>query len=116
MRFFQKMSIVSALLSLLPIQIQAKDLQSVRVLNSEFHLVSQLIEPSQIAQFEKLWASRENVPDHIQPSWSYKLDLNPGGRWLYDPKGYIQRLAMNKTKPFKLPSPHEFNTLLGIEE
>jgi hypothetical protein len=48
----------------------------------------------------------------------YKIDIrreDRGGRWLYDPVGFVQVLSKRKTPVYRLPSPGAFNKLLGID-
>ena len=107
------------LLIVFPAQGIAQDSKSIKVLNAQFETIAVLASSDMVANFESIWNTRSEVTGQVKPSWKYKLDLigfKPGGRWLYDPAGYIKKLAHNKTKLYSISPANQFNSLLGIKE
>jgi hypothetical protein len=95
---------------------QARPLSRVAVLDSDFQPVRILTDPDALARFAEIWEARTIASDPGALEFQFKVDIEgtrDDGRWLYDPAGFVQRLAMNVTPIYRLPG-DAFNGLLGL--
>ena len=96
-----------------------RDVTEVVVRDAEFQVVRKLTSVEELAAFQKIWSTRAKDKDAIVSEPHFKLDVrygNRGARWLYDPRGFVQMLTIWKAPVYRLSSPEEFNTLLGISQ
>ena len=95
---------------------QARPLGRVAVLDGDFQPVRILTDPDALARFTEIWEARAIASDPGAPTFQFKIDIEgtrDDGRWLYDPAGYVQRLAMNIKPIYRLPG-GPFNALIGL--
>ncbi len=103
---------------LLPNSVFAQEISQVSVLDANFQPVKTLTSADDLAAFEQLWSSKKVQGSQLKTEFPYKLIIQQrgrrGGRWLYDPTGFVQILAMNRTPVYALSDREAFNQLLGI--
>jgi hypothetical protein len=74
-------------------------------------------DPAAIESFERLWQARKVVETPDRVDWPYRLVIETGEHsdtWLYNPIGYLRSLTVKRTPTYRVPNPHEFNSLLGV--
>ena len=87
-----------------------ENLKLITVRDKNFNIVKQI---SDTTVFSKLWGEKVIAPVGTR-SWIYKIDIEPGDRWLYDPAGFTRLLAVKVSRDYKLNEPQTFNEVLGI--
>jgi hypothetical protein len=99
---------------LLPFAARADEITSITIRDKNFEVVNDIRDEKMILRFQNYWNKKTKIVAETRTVPIYKIDINPGDRWLYDPEGYVQVLSKAKVPIYKLHSPEEFNTLLGI--
>jgi len=103
----------------------ARGIVSVSVRDHNFKLVKTITSERELAAFREMWSEIiEAEPRLWQPTIHYKLDIQHqqaehSNRWLYDPVGLVRLVAILRAiwvaPLYKLPSPAEFNKILGLD-
>lgn len=96
--------------------VMAEELQQVIVRDFQSHIVSQFTSKEKLQNFTEEWNRRTRVTSNEKPKWKYKLHLQPGDTWFYDPEGWVQVLSIKTATIYKIEDPKRFNELIGIAE
>ncbi len=99
---------------LLPVSARADEIISITIRDKNFEIINEIRDEKMLLRFQDHWSKKTKIAAETPTALIYKIDINPGNRWLYDPAGYVQVLSKAKVPVFKLHSPEEFNRLLGI--
>ena len=99
---------------LLPFAAQAEEITGITIRDKSFEVINDIRDEKMVLRFQDHWNKKTKIEGETLIAPMYKIDINPGNRWLYDPAGYVQVLSKAKVPIYKLQSPEEFNTLLGI--
>ena len=98
--------------------LRASDPQVVRVSvrDSDFKMIGAFDDQRTMARFRELWLTKRVVafPSTCKLPWAFKIDPEPGSRWLYHPAGYMMMLSYFEEPYFEIPAKEEFNDLLGL--
>ena len=92
------------------------DISHVSVRNKNFEVVKVIKDQQSLQQFEKAWKEKKKIKNSPLTQWLYKIDIEGkgyGGRWLYDPTGYLQVLSKVKTPVYRISDAESFNKLIG---
>jgi len=99
---------------LLPTFAIADEITSVTVRGKGFDMIKEIRDHKGLSEFRDHWKKKEQITSDTRIHPIYKIDIEPGDRWLYDPSGYVSVLSKAKGPIFKINKPEEFNGLLGI--
>jgi hypothetical protein len=89
----------------------------VSVRNSDFQPIRSIQTADEIQRFGTLWRTRREVriPDNCVEGVSYKIDLEPGGRWIYHPWGIVSKLSYFEEPYYFIKDREAFNALLRVQ-
>jgi hypothetical protein len=99
---------------LLPFAAQAEEITGITIRDKNFEVINDIRDEKMILRFQDHWNKKTKIDAEALRAPIYKIDINPGNRWLYDLAGYVQVLSKAKVPIYQLHSPEEFNALLGI--
>ena len=94
--------------------IVASDITRVTVRDNQFEIVRELTGSEDLRLFTELWNTKHEVILMAMPHWTHKINIMPGGRWLYHPNGFTMLLSKQATGIFKIDESEKFNELLSI--
>jgi hypothetical protein len=118
MRLCKFITLACGMATVWPLSAAAVDVTGVTVLNAQLQSIRTIASVSDLAVFSRLWATRVKVNASTSVRPGYSIVIQHGDRrserWLYDDAGIVQVLSIWKTPVYRLPSPTEFNQLLGI--
>jgi len=88
----------------------------VSVRDSNFKMIGTFDDQRTMTRFRQLWLTKRIVafPRSCKLPWAFKIDPEPGSRWLYHPAGYMVMLSYFEEPYFEIPAKDEFNDLLGL--
>ena len=106
------------LASLLPALASAQEITRVTVVHQKtYNVVTTLSDAGALATFERHWNAKIPSGFTPEPHWVYKIDIETAqnsDRWLYDPRGWTKLRSNTETQAYKLSTPDDFNSILGI--
>jgi hypothetical protein len=91
----------------------AEDLRKVTLRDKHSTVVRQIDSPDQLQAFSNAWSAKVQRPAMVR-QWDYKIDLEPGDRWLYDAEGWLKLLSHKSGPDYQIQEPGALNKLLGI--
>ena len=94
--------------------VSAEELISVTVRDADFTVIQQIEGKRELAAFKELFENRIETKKSKYTKWVYKVDINPGDRWLYNKSGHFTVLSKANTPVYKVNSVSEMNAVLGI--
>lgn len=98
-----------------PAMAHTDELSQVVIRDKEFAVTKTLQSSQDLKYFSEIWESKTKVAPGDR-TWSFKFDLKPGDRWLYDPTGWTRPLTMKAGSDYRISNSVEFNKLLGIKD
>ena len=103
------------LLILTPLTLHAEDLRQVTIRDSNFDIIKKLNSSVDLEAFSVMWSKKIETPSN-NLNWNFKIDIEPGDRWLYSSDGWATVLTIKTKNPiYKIFDVIKFNKLLGIE-
>ena len=103
------------LLILTPLTLHAEDLRQVTIRDSNFDIIKKLNSSVDLEAFSVMWSKKIETPSN-NLNWNFKIDIEPGDRWLYSSDGWATVLTIKTRNPiYKISDVIKFNNLLGIE-
>ncbi len=103
------------ILSLLGVTVSfAEEIKAVTIRDEKFEVVKKLQSTVEVLAFSEEWHQKikQISGDH---HWKFKIDIEPGTRWLFDPEGYVRVLSKNSSaSDYKIKSIDAFNKILGV--
>lgn len=119
-----------AFIMLLPLSAMANPIIEVSVLDSRFQVIRVLTSDEELALFNQMWSEKvkqthEPTEQFFRKDSHYKLDIRSSDpkqsrgwesrRWIYLLDGSAQILSKRILPTYKVPSPKEFNKLIGAD-
>ncbi len=71
----------------------AGEITSITVRDSNFEILKDLRDVKSVSSFKSYWNRKTKMSDDVRMKPLYKIDIQPGDRWLHDPAGYVRVLS-----------------------
>ena len=92
----------------------AEGIKVITIRDENFKIVKKLESTDEIRTFSEHWSEKIKQIS-TKRNWKFKIDIEPGDRWLYDTEGYFHVLTVKSSTPdYKIKSIEAFNKLIGV--